>query len=78
IFLDVAEHNVKVVTELDPKELWDVYRMEGINPDGPEDAQRIMRELVDRFVKENPETPNPRVYVLPDAGLLVEVKNRSR
>ncbi|MFX0045390.1 MAG: lactate racemase domain-containing protein [Candidatus Hermodarchaeota archaeon] len=78
IFLDVAEHNVKVVTELDPKELWDVYRMEGINPQGPEDAQNIMRELVDRFAKDNPDIPNPRVYVLPDAGLLVEVKNRSR
>jgi len=78
IFLDVAEHNVKVVTELDSKELWDIYRMEGINPQGPEDAQRIMRGLVERFVKENPDISNPRVYVLPDAGLLVEVKNRPK
>ncbi|MHA2379109.1 MAG: lactate racemase domain-containing protein [Candidatus Thorarchaeota archaeon] len=78
ILLDVAEHNIKVVTELDSKELWDVYRMDGINPHGPKDAQRIMRELVDRFVKENADIKSPRVYVLPDAGLLVEVKNRSR
>ncbi|MFQ5834031.1 MAG: lactate racemase domain-containing protein [Candidatus Thorarchaeota archaeon] len=78
IFLDVAEHNIKVVTQLDPKELWDVYRMEGINPENPGDAQRIMRELVDRFIRDNPDIPSPRVYVLPDAGLLVDVKNRPK
>ncbi len=52
--------------------------MEGINPEGPGDAQRIMRELVDRFIRENPDIPSPRVYVLPDAGLLVDVKNRPK
>ena len=77
ILLDVTEHNIKVVTELDPKELHDVYRMDAINPESAEDAQRVLRELTERFVKENPEIPNPKVYVLDDPGLLIEVKNRA-
>ncbi|MHA2386642.1 MAG: hypothetical protein ACXAEE_10585, partial [Candidatus Thorarchaeota archaeon] len=76
ILLDVAEHNIKVVTQLDPKELGDVYRMDAINPKNPEDAQRVLREITERFVRQNPDIPNPKVYVLDDPGLLIEVKNR--
>ncbi|MFX0108890.1 MAG: hypothetical protein ACFE7R_11440, partial [Candidatus Hodarchaeota archaeon] len=76
ILLDVAERNIKVVTELDPKELWEIYRMEGIKPTNSDDAQRVLREIINRFGKENPDINNPNVYVLPDAGLLVDIKNR--
>ncbi len=75
ILLDVAERNIKVVTELDPKEMSEIYRMEALNPENPSDAQRILREAVERFIEENPDIPNPRIYVLPDAGLLVDVKS---
>ncbi|MFW9848931.1 MAG: lactate racemase domain-containing protein [Candidatus Thorarchaeota archaeon] len=75
ILLDVAEGNIKVVTELDPTELRGVYRMEACNPTGAEDSQRLLRELVDRFVKES-GNDNPRVYVLDDPGLLINVKNQ--
>jgi hypothetical protein len=74
--LDVAEHNIKVVTQHDPKELRDIYRMDAMNPEDPADAQRVLREITERFVKENPDIPNPKVYVLDDPGLLIEVKNR--
>ena len=76
ILLDVAEHNIKVVTQLDSKELRDIYRMDAINPERPEDAQQVLREIIERFVRENPDIPNPKVYVLDDPGLLIEVKNR--
>jgi hypothetical protein len=73
ILLDVAEGNIKVVSGLDPNELRDVYRMEGCRPNNPDDVQRILRELMDRFLKEH---PNPRVYVLDDPGLLINVKSQ--
>ncbi|MHA1958647.1 MAG: lactate racemase domain-containing protein [Candidatus Thorarchaeota archaeon] len=73
IMLDVAEGNIKVVTELNPKMLRDTYRMEACNPSSPEDSQRVLRELVERFAKEN---PNPKIYILGDPGLLVNVKNQ--
>ncbi|MHA2355718.1 MAG: hypothetical protein ACXADC_11120, partial [Candidatus Thorarchaeota archaeon] len=76
ILLDVAEHNIKVVTQHDPKELRDIYRMEAITPKHPDDAQRVLREITERFVKDNPDILNPRVYILDDPGLLIEVKNR--
>jgi nickel-dependent lactate racemase len=76
ILLDVAEHNIKVVTQHDPKELGDIYRMDAMNPEDPADVQRVLREITERFVKENPDIPNPKVYVLDDPGLLIEVKNR--
>jgi nickel-dependent lactate racemase len=73
ILLDVAEGNIKVVSGLDPDELRSVYRMEGCKPSSPDDVQRILRDLVDRFVKEH---PNPKVYVLDDPGLLINVKSQ--
>ncbi len=76
ILLDVAEKNIKVVTELDPEPMGDIYRMEACNPETPEDSQRVLRELVQRYLKENPDNKNPRIYVLDDPGLLINVKNR--
>ncbi|MFW9968206.1 MAG: hypothetical protein ACFFEA_13710, partial [Candidatus Thorarchaeota archaeon] len=58
------------------KELRDIYRMDAVNPDTPEDAQRVLRDIIERFIRENPDIPNPKVYVLDDPGLLIEVKNR--
>lgn len=75
ILLDVAEGNIKVVTQLDPTELRDVYRMEACNPNGPEDSQRVLRNLIERFTKES-GIENPKVYVLDDPGLLINVKNQ--
>ncbi|MFW9907564.1 MAG: lactate racemase domain-containing protein [Candidatus Thorarchaeota archaeon] len=75
ILLDVAEGNIKVVTQLDPDELKNVYRMEACNPNSPEDGQRVLREIMNRFVRES-GISNPRVYVLDDSGLLVNVKNQ--
>jgi nickel-dependent lactate racemase len=73
ILLDVAEGNIKVVSSLDPDELRIVYRMEGCKPDNPREVQKMLRDLVTRFLKEN---PHPRVFVLDDPGLLINVKNQ--
>ncbi len=73
ILLDVAEGNIKVVSGLDPDELRSIYRMEGCSVQSVDEVQRILRDLVDRFLKEN---PNPKIYVLDDPGLLINVKNQ--
>jgi nickel-dependent lactate racemase len=73
ILLDVAEGNIKVVTELDKDELRDVYRMEACNPQSPENAEDSLRDIMQRFLQEN---PTPRVYVLEDPGLLVKVEQQ--
>ncbi|MHA2424626.1 MAG: lactate racemase domain-containing protein [Candidatus Thorarchaeota archaeon] len=75
ILLDVAEGNIKVVTGLDPEELRSIYRMEACNPNSPEDSQRVLRDLVDRFTQES-GFDKPKVYVLDDPGLLINVKNQ--
>jgi nickel-dependent lactate racemase len=73
ILLDVEERNIKIVTELDTDMLSEIYRMEGFNPKDSDDVQRILRELVQRYLKIN---PNPRIYVLNDPSLLVQVENQ--
>ena len=73
ILLDVAEGNIKIVSGLDPDELRNVYRMEGCSVTDSSEVQKILRDLVERFLKEN---PNPKVYVLDDPGLLINVKNQ--
>jgi nickel-dependent lactate racemase len=73
IMLDVEGRNIKVITELDSNMLRETYRMEALNPKSPEDVQRILHKLVEEYLEV--ET-NPRIYVLSDPGLLVNVKNR--
>ncbi|MHA3962827.1 MAG: lactate racemase domain-containing protein [Candidatus Thorarchaeota archaeon SMTZ1-45] len=73
ILLDVAEGNIKLVSGLDPDELRNVYRMEGCSIKDSSEVQAILRNLMERFVDEH---PNPRVYVLEDSGLLINVKNQ--
>ncbi|MFW9793259.1 MAG: lactate racemase domain-containing protein [Candidatus Thorarchaeota archaeon] len=73
ILLDVAEGNIKIVSGLDPDELRDIYRMEGCLVQDTNEVQQILRDLVNRFLKEN---PNPKVYILSDPGLLINVKNQ--
>ena len=73
ILLDVAEGNIKVISGLNPDELRSIYRMEGCSVNDSTEVQKILRDLVDRFLKE---TPNPKVYVLDDPGLLINVKNQ--
>jgi nickel-dependent lactate racemase len=73
ILLDVAEGNIKLISTLDPDEVRRVYRMEGCRPDNPQQVQKLLRDLVARYLKENPK---PRIYILEDAGLLINVKNQ--
>ncbi len=73
ILLDVAEGNIKIISGLDPDELRSVYRMEGCSVKDSSEVQQILRDLVSRFLKEH---PNPRVYVLDDPGLLINVRNQ--
>lgn len=73
ILLDVAEGNIKVVSGLDPEELRNIYRMEGCLVQNAHEVQQILRNLVERFLEENPK---PRIYVLSDPGLLINVKNQ--
>ncbi|MFW9871104.1 MAG: lactate racemase domain-containing protein [Candidatus Thorarchaeota archaeon] len=73
ILLDVAEGNIKVVSSLDPDELRSIYRMEGCSVQRADEVQKILRDLVDRFLQEN---PNPKIYVLDDPGLLINVTNQ--
>ncbi len=76
ILLDVGEGNIKVVTQLDPKTLREVYRMEGIRPTSPDGVRDLLRGVVDRYLSEHPDITDPIIYVLPDAGVLVEVTDR--
>ncbi len=73
ILLDVAEGNIKVISGLDPDEMQSIYRMEGCLVKDSSEVQNILRDIVDRFLKE---TPNPKVYVLDDPGLSINVKNQ--
>ena len=73
ILLDVAEGNIKVISGLDPDELRSIYRMEGCSVDSHTEVQKALRDLVFRFLEEN---PSPRIYVLDDPGLLVNVRNQ--
>jgi len=73
ILRDVAEGNIKVISGLDAGELRSIYRMEGCSVKSHTEVQAMLRDLVNRFLKEN---PNPKVYVLEDPGLLVNVKNQ--
>ena len=73
ILLDVAEGNIKVISGLDANELRTIYRMEGCSVKNHTEVQGMLRDLVTRFLKEN---PNPKVYVLDDPGLLINVKNQ--
>ncbi len=73
ILLDVAEGNIKVISGLDPVELRSIYRMEGCSVQNADEVQQVLRELVSRFLKDN---PTPRIYVLGDPGLLINVKNQ--
>ncbi|MCK4566406.1 MAG: hypothetical protein KAU48_03765, partial [Candidatus Thorarchaeota archaeon] len=73
ILLDIAEGNIKVISSLDADELRSIYRMEGCSVDDASDVQGSLRDLVTRFLKGN---PNPKVYVLDDPGLLINVKNQ--
>ncbi|TFG95984.1 DUF2088 domain-containing protein, partial [Candidatus Thorarchaeota archaeon] len=73
ILLDVAEGNIKIISGLDADELRSVYRMEGCSVNGADEVQGTLRDLVSRFLTEN---PNPKIYVLDDPGLLINVKNQ--
>ncbi len=73
ILLDVAEGNIKIVSGLDPGELRSIYRMEGCSVKDSSEVQKVLRDLTRRFLKEHPK---PRIYVLDDPGLLINVKNQ--
>ncbi len=75
ILLDVAERNIKIITELDPQKMGEVYRMEALNPDSPDECPKVLRELVQKFLDES-GVSQPKIYVLDDPGLLIKVKNQ--
>jgi hypothetical protein len=47
--------------------------MEGCSVQSSDEVRKVLQDLVDRFLKEN---PNPKIYVLDDPGLLINVKNQ--
>ena len=73
ILRDVEEGNIKTISGLDPDELRNIYRMEGCSVKDYTEVQGQLRDLVSRFLKEN---PNPKIYVLDDPGLLIHVKKQ--
>ncbi len=75
ILLDVAERNIKIITELNPQKMGEVYRMEALNPDNPDECPKVLRELVQKFLDES-GVSQPRIYILDDPGLLIKVKNQ--
>ncbi|MHA1390332.1 MAG: lactate racemase domain-containing protein [Candidatus Thorarchaeota archaeon] len=73
ILRDVEEGNIKVISGLDADMLRTIYRMEGCSVSDYKEVQGNLRDLVSRFLKENPK---PKIYVLDDPGLLINVKNQ--
>jgi len=61
------EGKVNLLSEMDPDELKDVYRIQSV-PNPNDDPQQALRNFLDNFFEENPDT---LVYVLRDAGLYV-------
>ncbi|MFX1483517.1 MAG: lactate racemase domain-containing protein [Promethearchaeota archaeon] len=73
ILLDVKEGDIKIISELDPDELRDIYRMEGHSVQSADEVQKVLRSLVNRYLENN---STPKIYVLEDPGLLIKVKNQ--
>ena len=68
IISSVGEGNLKLITEMDPKVLRKVFRINAILQQEGEPLQEILRRTVVEYLKIN---SNPVIYILQDPGLLV-------
>ncbi|MCK4801979.1 MAG: hypothetical protein KAS84_08300, partial [Anaerolineales bacterium] len=66
ILKTLGENRIKILSEMDPDELRQIYRLDPLPDQGnPRDT---LRNYLDQFLTENPEA---LIYVLKDAGLYV-------
>ena len=70
VLLTVGEGNIKILTEMDSKELKEVFRINAIARLRGESPQETLRRTVLEYLEIN---PNPVIYILPDVGLLIKV-----
>lgn len=66
ILKTIGEGRVKILSEMDPEELREVYRLEPLP--GAEDPQKALRRFLEGYLAENPDA---LIYVMQDAGLYV-------
>jgi len=69
ILITLGEGNLKIYSEMDPKELKEVFRMDAIPRLRGETPQETLRRTVQEYLKMN---PTPIIYILQDAGILVK------
>jgi nickel-dependent lactate racemase len=69
ILITLGEGNLKIYSEMDSKELTKVFRMDAIPRLRGKTAQETLRRTVQEYLKIN---PNPIIYILQDAGILVK------
>ena len=69
ILRSLGEGQIKILSEMDPKELCEVYRLDPIPDKGS--PQESLRAFLDGYLSKNPAA---LVYVMKDAGLYVVPK----
>ena len=69
ILRSLGENRIKILSDMDPQELRQIYRLDPIPNRGS--PQESLRSYLDQFLSENPDA---LVYVLKDAGLYVVPK----
>jgi nickel-dependent lactate racemase len=62
----LGEGNIKILSEMDPNELRDIYRLDPLPDKGS--PQQTLRDYLDSFLEDDPEA---LIYVMHDAGLYV-------
>jgi nickel-dependent lactate racemase len=69
ILRSLGESKIKILSEMDPSELREIYRLDPIPDNGS--PQESLRSFLDGFLSENPDA---LVYVLKDASLYIVPK----
>ena len=69
ILRSLGENRIKILSEMDPKELREVYRLDPIPNRGS--PQESLRSFLENFLSDHPDA---LVYVLKDAGLYIVPK----
>ncbi|MHA1167794.1 MAG: lactate racemase domain-containing protein [Candidatus Hodarchaeales archaeon] len=64
--------DLHILTEMDKKEIEDIFRIKKVP--WKDNARDSLREWIANYKQE--KNPDPLVYILPEAGVLVSVKNR--
>jgi hypothetical protein len=70
ILKSLGEGGIKILSEMDPKTLREVYRLDPL-PQAT-DPQKALQTFLTTYLKENPQAV---VYLLKDPGLYVVPKN---